>query len=387
MQRSLLLGLALTALSLALHFAPVWENMLNRGAETWDEQPLPYDYLETVIAAHSDGSDPAFARRPLTTWGIRALRAAGLAPKQAFILIGALGFLLAGLLVFRIARQVGATEGGALLSQALFHGSPTVLMAWFDPLYTYDEPLQYAALLLALLLLLRARWAPFALACALALLARETSLLLLPAFVLLAPRRRAALVAALIAVAAFLTWLALAPLGASASELTADLARRSGYAALNLSTARLGETIGFLLLVLALPVFLATRRSTPVPAAWRRAFLLVLLLNTVLVLVGAYAREARLFALPLILLWPWLGTALMAEARALGGWRAACRSLRVPWKAIMLVLLGVGITLAAYRGFRLTAGWQQDNLFHEALIAQLLLMAAFVLAGMRARPS
>lgn len=387
MKRSVYLGLALTALSLALHFAPIWENMLNRGAETWDEQPLPYDYLETVIAAHSDGSDPAFARRPLTTWSIGALNAIGLTPKQGFITIGLLGFLLSGMLVFGLARQVGAGERTALLSQALFHGSPTVLMAWFDPLYTYDEPLQYAALLLALLLLLRARWVAFAMAFAVALLARETSLLLLPVFVLLAPDRRAALLAGLLGVAVLAVWLALAPMGASAPELTADLARRSGYAALNFSRARIGETIGFLLLVLALPLFVALRGPSAVPAPWRRGFLLALLLNTPLVLVGAYAREARLLALPLIVLWPWLGAALHAEVQVLGGWRAALKALLAPWKAFALIVLGVGITFAAYRGFRLTAGWPQDNLFHEMLIAQLLLAAALVLAGIRPRPS
>lgn len=383
MKRSLLLGLALMVLSFAMHFAPIWENMLNRGAETWDERPLPHDYIETVIAAHSDGSDPAFARRPLTTWSISALNAIGLTPKQGFIAIGLLGFLLSGMLVSGLARQVGAGERTALLSQALFHGSPTVLMAWFDPLYTYDEPLQYAALLLSLLLLLRARWVPFTMAFAVALLARETSLLLLPAFVLLAPDRRAAAVAGLVAVGVLAAWLALVSLGASAPELTEDLARRSGYAALNLSSARIGETTGFLLLVLALPLFLAVRRSSSVPAAWRRSFLLAMLLNIPLVLVGAYAREARLFALPLVVLWPWLGPALHSELQVLGGWRAALKALLVPWKAFALIVLGVGITFAAYRGFLLTAGWQEDNLFHEMLIAQLLIMAALVLAGAR----
>jgi len=381
--KSLLLGLCLSALSLALHFAPIWENMLNRGAETWDEQPAPRDYIETVIAAHSDGSDPAFARRPLTTWSIDLLTRFGLTPKTAFIIIGLLGFLIAGMLVFRIAQQLGADSRAALCSQALSHLSPTVLMAWFDPLYTYDEPIQYALLLAAVLLLLQQRWMLFVPVLFIALMARETSLLLLPALILVAPRRRLALLATLVATAVFAAWLAMAPHGTSAAELSADLARRTEYLAVNFSAERISETIGFLVLVLALPLFLIIRHRTVVPPAWFRAFIVVLALNVPLVLVGGYAREARLFALPLILAWPWIGIALHSELDRCGGWTGLLGAFRSPGRAIALLGITIIVAVCAYRFFILTATWPQDNLFHEYLIAQLAFIAGCAMASRR----
>ena len=381
--KSLLLGLCAAALTLTLHLLSIWENMLNRGAETWDEQPAPRDYIESVIAAHSDGSDPAFARRPWTTWSIDLLTRFGLAPRSAFITIGLLGFFIAGLLVFRIALQLGADERIALWSQALFHVSPTVLMAWFDPLYTYDEPIQYALLLAAILLLLQQRWLLFVPVMFTALMARETSLLLLPALILLAPRRRLALLATLVATAVFAAWLAMAPHGTSAAELGADLARRSGYLAVNFSAGRIGETIGFLVLVLALPLFLLIRQRIAVPPAWFRGFVVVLALNVPLVLVGGYAREARLFALPLILAWPWIGIALHSELDRRGGLTGLLSAFRSPGKAVALIGSTIIVALCAYRFFILTATWQQDNLFHEYLIAQLAFIAACAIASQR----
>jgi hypothetical protein len=383
MTRSLLLGLALTAFSLALHFLPIWENMLNRGAETWDEQPLPYDYIETVIAVHGDGSDPAFARRPWTTISIAALTAIGLTPKQAFIAVGLIGFFIAGALVFLIAMRLGLGERSALWSQALFHLSPTVLCAWFDPLYTYDEPIQYAAVLVALLALLHQRWIVYVPALMIALMARETSLLLLPACILIASKRKLTIIASLVSVALFIAWLMIAPHGTSVSALSTDLARRADYLSFNFSAERIGETIGFLVLVLALPLFLLIRQRIALPPAWFRGFIMVLALNVPLVLVGGYAREARLFALPLVIAWPWLGTVLQAELDQHCGWTGLLGVFRSPVNALLLIAATAIITVGTYAGFTLTATGQADNLFHEMLIAQLAFIAACLIASRR----
>ena len=382
MTRSLFLGLALTAFSLALHFLPIWENMLNRGAETWDEQPLPYDYIETVIAVHGDGSDPAFARRPWTTISIAALTAIGLTPKQAFIAVGLIGFFIAGVLVFLIAMRLGLGERSALWSQAFFHGSPTVLCAWFDPLYTYDEPIQYAAALAALLALLHQRWVVYVPVLMIALMARETSLLLLPACILIASKRKLTIIASLVSVALFIAWLMIAPHGTSVSALSTDLARRADYLSFNFSAERICETIGFMLLVLVLPLFLAFRHLSLI-GNWFRPFVIVLCLNAPLVLAGAYAREARLFALPLVLLWPFMGTALQAELARHGGWRGLLGAFRSPVNALLLIAATAIITVGTYAGFTLTATGQADNLFHELLIAQLAFIAACLIASRR----
>ena len=85
LRNSVLLGLVLSAFSLALHFAPVWVTMLNRGAQTWDGELLAKDYIETMIDEHRSGSDISFRRRPLTTWCVDTLHEVGIPPKLSLI--------------------------------------------------------------------------------------------------------------------------------------------------------------------------------------------------------------------------------------------------------------------------------------------------------------
>ncbi len=389
MKRSLLLGLALTAFSLALHFLPIWETMLNRGPETWDGQPLPHDYIEQCIQDHRQGAEIAFARRPLTTWSIDALTAIGLPAKTAFILLGFGLFLLSGLLIHRIAEQLGAMPGEALIAQAVFLLSPTVLFAWFDPIYTYDEPIQYAALLVALLALLRGQHVVFILSFTIALIARETSVLLLPGFVWLARdtwrRSWPAFVAPLLLFALFAYWIIQRQ--GIADPTLADLGGRLGFIGFNFGTLSMaGESLCYLTLVLALPSFLLYRHgrsdtSSPADRARLQAFWITLVLNTLVVLFAAKAREARLFALPMVLGWPLLGKAIMDELRRAGGIGSFLAFMRQPLLAIEFAVKAVVLCIAVYRFFSLSTGIELDNLFHEYLIAELLLILVCLYAG------
>lgn len=390
LRNSILFGLLLTALSLALHFAPVWVNMLNRGAQTWDGRPLPYSSVEESINEHRNGPEVAFTRRPLMTWSVDALSAAGLHPEHAFVALGFGLFFLAGLLVHRVARQSGSTPARALLAQVCFHLSPTVLFAWFDPMYTYDEPIQYVALLLAMLAALRgSAW--WSMVCfAIALIAREPSLLLAPGFaLLLAPKDRWKSIAPILAYTVFLLWWMQGDWMFGASLL--DLQERPSFLHFNFSDARIGaESVCYLTLVLALPVFLLARfhRSRACTAEDRRllrAFWITLVLNTIAVLVAAKAREARLFALPLIFGWPLMGKALTSEFGRYTSVRSFFAFLSSPLLALQFVGGAVVISIGITRLFNLSTGIGADNLFHETLIAELLVILACLYADKHRR--
>jgi hypothetical protein len=381
-RNSLLLGLALTGISLALHFAPVWETMLNRGAETWDGHALPFDYIVGCIEEHRHGPEVAFTRRPLTTASIDALQALGIPPVIGFMIVGFGLFFLAGLLVHRIARNLGPTPLQALLAQLAFHAAPTVLFAWFDPMYTYDEPIQYAALLLALMALLDQKTWAFIIAFSFALLARETSLLVLPAFAwIMRSRPREALIVfatPLLIYALFLVYF-LAHTGTAEAALR-DLAGRASFLSFNFRNVQmLGESLGYMALVLVLPVFLLARfqKSKACSDEERtllRAFWIALVLNTIVVLLAAKAREARLFALPMIFAWPLLGKVITAEIERGGGLRSFLSFLRKPLWAIGFVVKSTVLIISVRKLFVLSTGIQQDNLFHEYLIGELLLI-------------
>lgn len=389
-RNSLLLGLALTAVSLALHFAPVWVNVLNRGAMTWDGQPLPHDLIDEIINEHRSGPEVAFTRRPLMTWSVDALTGLGVRSRTAFIALGFGLFFVAGLLVHRIARTLGGTWAQALMGQALFHLSPTILFAWFDPIYTYDEPIQYVALLTALLATVRGSAWGFVVAFSIALIAREPSLLLAPGFIVLTKPRRWWVIA--LPVLAWLSFLFMWMQGAWMSGASLlDLSERPGFLRFNFQDiSRAGESLCYLALVLALPVFLLVRfqRSTSCSDEDRRllrAFWISLVVNTITVLVAAKAREARLFALPLIFVWPLFGKVVQSEIERHGGWRLMLSFFERPLSAFEFVLKAIVWIFAVHFGFALSTGIPQDNLFHEYLIAAGLLILTCTMADAQDR--
>lgn len=387
-RNSLLLGALLTALSLALHFLPIWETMLNRGPETWDGIPLQHDYVEEVINAHRSGDDFSFRRRPLMTWCVDVLNLAGLPIKTAFIALSLLLFLASGLLVHRLALAFGSTAKQALLAQAFFHVSPTVLFAWFDPMYTYDEPIQYAALLIAVLTMDNGRILLSIAALTIALIAHETSLFIMPLFMVLlwhSSRRMWITIASpvLLFVLFLLTYLPSQDLMRPTLE---DGLHRFGTWAFNFSSpAMAAETVCYMAMTLLLPVFLLTRlqRSDIADPHARKAihaFWISLALNTLVVLLAAKAREARVLALPLIIVWPLLGMAFSNEWARLGGWTGLPSFMHRPASALVFALVIAIVFFAIRWGFVLSTGIPQDNPWHEYLQLEAMLVIAFLFA-------
>ncbi|HRH39286.1 MAG TPA: hypothetical protein PK760_13130, partial [Flavobacteriales bacterium] len=322
-RHSLLLGAALTAFSLALHFLPVWETMLNRGPETWDGKPLPHDFIAQCVEEHTSGTDYSFRRRPLTPWCVDALVVTGLSVKTSFIALSFALFFVSGLLVHRVARFVGSSTQQALLAQALFHLSPTVLCAWFDPMYTFDEPIQYAALLVAMLASLQGRTMMSVVALTVALIAHETSFFVFPVllFCLRDTIKHWWPTIVLPTVLFFIFLAVYLPHAGIAQGSITDAVDRLGTLRFNFSTVDMAmESLCYLSMVMALPVFLLVRyqRSMACTEDERRmlrAFWIALVLNTVAVLVAAKAREARSFALPLIIVWPLIGKVVAHELK------------------------------------------------------------------------
>ncbi len=388
----ILVGVCMTALSLGLHIAPVWVTMLNQGALTWDHQPLQHDYLVECIEEHRTVT--AFAKRPLTSWAIGGLSTMGIAPEIGFILVGASFFLLAGLLVHRSGLWLGLTFDQALLAQVIFHASPTILFAWFSPMYTYDEPIQYVALLIAIGAWWHNRSWLFVLAFTTALIARETTVLIAPSLLYLATysnevRIRKTWISALIQLV-----LPMALYGIflwhfhPSTGTVEDLLTEHSRIAYNFGNLRMtAESLWYLYLVLGLPLFLILRyRGTTSCTMGEnrliRAFLLAVVLNTLTVLFFAQAREARLFALPLILVWPLLGKALLTELVRSGGWRSGMAYLLQPARSVALIALLTVLYVVVRLTFPMSSGIQEDNPYHEYIAVQTLFMVAcYMLPG------
>lgn len=295
---------------LALNFAvPSLLNFYWRSPE-----PIHWErFLRYIIRLHGEMVGP-FTKRPVTT---ALLHQANLLFHDAWIsfLLVQGSLLGAGAMVLGILNEEGRGDRAAPLAQAIYFLSFTVLFSFVTPNDAFDEPAQYLFLFLSLYFLRRGQAIGFGCAFLLACLSRETSLLLLPGLWLLDPsparpaRKIAKYLAPLGAWAAFYFW----------KEAAGD-PRRYLYWQKNFDGLKTSyETLISFALALGLPaaIFFAAKPD-PNDRPWARAFFLTLFINTPIVLFAAYARESRLFALPLVFLWPRVGR---AAASALRDWR------------------------------------------------------------------
>lgn len=393
-------GLLLTLLSLGIHFAPPLNSQLSMSNERWNPQGhlLSDDYIAYNIEVHRS-MEPAFVRRPLMTWGIDLLERCGFSAGWAFTIGGFTLFLLAGVLLRRNAAAMGLGDRDGWSAQVAFHLLPTVLMAYFAPIYTYDEPLQYVFLLLALGAYANKRHAWSVVWFSGAMLARESSVLLFPSLLWYAwnqavqggtGSRRSFLARAVVLVLPLLVYatflLYYLPAAGIVDRSREDLGGRFSFFDCNFGDGDMaGESLCFAFLAVGLPVFLIARYALSTACSadnrrWVKAFLIGLVLNTAVVLVATKAREARLFVLPLMLVLPLLGRAWSVEVERHGGLATLFRPLKTWYYALAFVLFAAIVVLVSDHIFSLSDGVGSENLFHEYFVLSALFMGCCILS-------
>ncbi len=105
-----------------------------------------------LITAAVEGHEQlgAFARRPLTSWRIRVVEELGVSLYWAFVLVEFSLMFLSTILVGRAAAAFGLTPSERLWGIGAYLSSFTILFSFYSPNYSYDEPLQYCFIFLAL---------------------------------------------------------------------------------------------------------------------------------------------------------------------------------------------------------------------------------------------
>src|SRR5690606_25541898 len=199
----------------------------------------------------------------------------------------------------------------------------SILFAFFTPLFSYDEPLQYTMIFASLLAMYHRKWLLYTIFFTLALIARESTVFLMPALVLffLDPSKKSIfpvtteftkkLGVILLPVVLYAVFLFLfiwkMNLWTGTSEEMTD--RISCFASNFKDQKSTMESLSSIFLVLGLPLYfimVTVGRSEIDPAGkkYLNAFWLTFAINTPIVLLTTFARESRLFALPLFFLWP-----------------------------------------------------------------------------------
>ena len=346
------------------------------------EGMMTHQALRSTLDYHR--SLPVFAARPLTSGAVAVLsKWTEIDETRVLALLNPLLMAISACLIYALALSWGADPKGAWIATALYLFSFTNLFAFVPPIYTYDEPLQVVTMLAACWCLPRPRVLrqtagalpavpsyniPYALLAGLcmglSLWSRESGLLLFPVLAGLylpyaSKQERIGLgITLLVAVGV----LAVGRLATGPTTTSGDLwqwqARFSNLQVNFRNTDYTVETLVGIFLVLAWPLVLLR------PLLGKLRFFTLglvasLVVNTFIVLFMAKAREARLFALPLLLIWPLLG---FRRYNVQG----------LTWQpgsvALLLLVLGVGGTVhLAWNVYQSTVGTNTDNLFREYL--------------------
>ncbi|MBU3027092.1 hypothetical protein [Zobellia galactanivorans] len=311
------LALLCTVVIFGIHMLPSVDSMLNEN-----NTRISHVFLRSQINYHKEIAP--FARRPLTTLLIETAQSVfKFKAGHAFILVNFLLLGLSGALTYRLSLILKATKKQGIINMLVFFASFSVLFAFFPPVFTYDEPLQYCFLLTAIMAFVGRRWFAFVSLFTLALVARETSILLWPALVLFFPgtennppqtlieRFKKKGLYLLLPVFLYGCYIVIFIHQQSLLHAThIEMASRYSCFLENIESVQNSvESVVSILITLGpflyFTYFYLHRQDR---LHWENkfvsAFLLTLAFNTPIVFLTAFARESRLFALPLLFIWP-----------------------------------------------------------------------------------
>ncbi|MGD1848064.1 MAG: hypothetical protein ACFB10_21935 [Salibacteraceae bacterium] len=380
-----------TLLLVAHHLAPGSMSMLTFQGETFPEQGrfLAEDYLQFVVDFHQE--NPAFVRRPLTTQLVSRLQYFfGLSVGWAFLLANFSLLWGAAYALFGLTLRLFQRPEIAYWSLIGFFTTFSLCFAFFPKIYSYDEPMQYLLLLLALLFWWRQRWLLFGLTFALSLLSRESGLLLLPALGWWAwqhpPTRQRALLALLVPTllygAYYLSFFYGVDTSAEARKLLSERQDALDYNFANLRFARESlVSVGLAAVWPAIVVVLFPTKSTFGVSLkpWKTAFWISLAINTPVIFLTARAQETRLFALPLLFLWPIVGASFARFWSVFQAvdWGAGLREKWYLFIGFSLVFLGnlwIYLKVTIPTGFYKTDNWQDEYLLLLSSLVAFIVM-------------
>lgn len=321
-------------------FPSIINNLKQNPALPWHH--IDNQYLSEWWGFHY--GHPVFSGRPVTTFVtglISNIFHIGLGTSFVAVSFGCL--FLCGVLIFFLARLFVVSDDRDMVnrvstvSSILFFTSFSIFFSFFRPINSFDEPLQYVAILLTLFFLQKKQYVGATFSLTVAILVRETTVLLFPSLLLLiynssslraiwsrvVQNKKESISVAALFILPIIVYSILIPiilssrrtLDAAGEYLAHDRFAQWRYNFFNGQYAV--ESIISAIAVLLIPclivgIYRKLGRASKEEMTNLNAGLVALVINTPMVFVFALAQEARLFALPLLLWWPMLGKMAMA---------------------------------------------------------------------------
>ena len=375
-----------------VHMLPISDSMLNEN-----NTKLSHVFLASQIRYHQEFAP--FARRPLTSLLIEGSSGIfGITLGESFVLVNLLLLFFSGLLIYKISLRLRATKGQALFNQVAYFLTFSILFAFFPPVFSYDEPLQYCLIMLGILALIQEKWRNYVPLFLMATIARESTVFLIPGLAIIFSglslkinNKETSLVKKklfllFLPIPLYVIYLGIFIWASGIWNETSEVAanRLSCYFQ-NFGTfaSAVESVVSFFLVLGPSLYFLYMGKKSWIFSAlekkYVRAFLLAVAINTPIVMAATLARETRLFALPLIFLWPLAGQLFGKELALLmkpGLYLDCFRNWR--YSLSFLGLCAVSYLLA----FKLYVPSfpSKDNFFNEYLFLLLLIVSVhFVL--------
>lgn len=353
-------------------------------------------FLTSQIKYHKEFGP--FARRPFTTWLIETTSETfGLKLGVAFVPVNFILLFLSGILIYLLSIRLKDNRQQGLFNVVCYFLTFSILFAFFPPVFSYDEPLQYCFILLGLMAFVQKKWLFYVIFFSLALITRETTVLLLPALVVFIPgltldskkgftidRLRLYVLIALpvvfygIFIAIYLWKHQL--VDATKTEM---ISRYSCFLENFENTKNTIESLVSFFVSLGVPLyfsllFLSQRTPNNFQQQFIFAFLLTALINTPIVFLSSFARESRLFALPLFFLWPMASQLFGKKIKILFSFKAYSQMLRKWQYLLSFLVLNILNYWFCFQHYK-NSGLGENTYFAEYLFLSIYIITTHVL--------
>ena len=322
---------------------------------------------------------PVFLRRKATTWIIEVLsKILNIEIGLSFVIVNFLFLFLSGILIYLLAKQITQNIKFSLFSMAAYFLCFSNLFAFFPPVYTYDEPLQFCFVISSLLFFFKNKYWWFIILFSISLLIRESGIIILPGlfFAFIYNSRKDIMVnirnldflkktlGLLIPIVIYLLYIYLLMVDNNSREDSKDyFFQRLSFIKWNLQSMRFAiESICSMLLIFALPFYLLNNRfrkkniTGSLTKKMIKAFLITFLINTVVVFLNTRAREVRLFVIPLFFLWPIFGTLFINDFKLLFNYKIYKEAFLKRYNMFYFVLLNIIAFIITFIIYQPTSG-------------------------------
>ncbi len=373
---AILICFTLTLFVFGIHILPTNNTMINyTSTDASNRFQIEDEFINWAVNYHSTNLE--FKKRQLTTFLIKIVsKSLNVRLSVAFCVVNFTFLLLSGMMLFYLSLLYKLSINEAIVSIVFFYLSFSVLFAYFIPIATYDEPIQYFMVIVSFFFLKRKKFFFFILSISIAVISRETTLLLFPSlffFVLndyksiLKERKKLLLSFIYLGLPVIIYFFYVYWFYGQNQDIIVEsshiltekfLTYKRNFQDTNYTL----QSLLSLFSVVFLPLFIIYHRRKIIPDYMKKAWILTFVINTTLIIIAVNAEESRVFYLPFLLILPLMGR-LIKEMIKLK--KSDLLAMLAPFNLFIIITTVIGSWLIFTKLYELTDLNMNQNLYIE----------------------